>query len=98
MSPERTHAYRRVIQTLADLGPSKLQQSEQDRIRYAADNLIFSVDLGADSEAQAALDDAEGLLGALVQSGRWEQVTAARLADDLRGCGPEQQPVALQAA
>jgi hypothetical protein len=88
MSPERTHAYRRVMQTLNELGPSKLLDGEQDRIRAAADNLIFSSDLDEDVAAQEALDDIERLCRALVASGRWEQVTAARLADDLFGCGP----------
>ncbi|HWF35738.1 MAG TPA: hypothetical protein VG295_10195 [Solirubrobacteraceae bacterium] len=88
MSPERTHAYRRVMQTLNELGPSKLLDGEQDRIRAAADNLIFSSDLAGDVAAQEALDDIERLCRALVTSGRWEQVTAGRLAHDLFGCGP----------
>jgi hypothetical protein len=91
MSPERTHAYRRVIQTLDELGPSKLLDGEQDRIRNAADNLIFSSDLVEDVAAREALDDVERLCRALVESGRWEQVSATRLADDLSGCGPGHQ-------
>ena len=89
MSPERTNAYRRVIHTLDELGPSKLQSVEQDRIRHAADNLIFSSDLG-DAAAREALDDAGELCAALVDSGRWEPVTAARLEHDLRACGPDE--------
>jgi hypothetical protein len=88
MSPNRTQAYRRVMHTLDELGPSKLQPSEQDRIRLAADNLIFSFDLATDPAAAAGLEDIEALCGALVENGRWEQVTAARLVDDLRECGP----------
>ena len=30
------------MKTLDDMGPSKLLDTEQQRIRYAADNLIFS--------------------------------------------------------
>ena len=45
MSPERSNAYRRVMKTLEDMGPSKLLDSEQQRIRYAADNLVFAADL-----------------------------------------------------
>jgi hypothetical protein len=97
MSPERTDAYRRVIQTLNDLGPSKLLDGEQQRIRSAADNLIFSSDLLEDQAARDALEDVERLCDALVESGRWEQVTASRLADDLTGCGPS-RPAALSAA
>jgi hypothetical protein len=92
MSPNRTEAYRRVIDTLRELGPSKLLNEEQDRIRLAADNLIFSSDLTNDAEARMALADAGSLCRALVESGRWEQVTATRLADDLCGCGPELVP------
>jgi hypothetical protein len=88
MSPERTLAYRRVIKTLNELGPSKLLGGEQDRIRYAADNLIFSSDLAEDVAAREALDDVERLCDALTDSGRWEQVTARRLATDVAGCGP----------
>ena len=96
MSPKRTQAYRRVTQTLAELGPTKLLAGEQDRIRYAADNLIFSSDLLTDVAAQEALADADRLCRALVESGRWEQVTATRLAEDLYECGPA--PAELQAA
>jgi hypothetical protein len=97
MSPNRTQAYRRVMHTLDELGPSKLQPAEQDRIRLAADNLVFSSDLSTDAEATQALADVQELCDSLVGSGRWEQITAARLVSDLRGCGPELEPE-LQAA
>ena len=90
MSPERAHAYRRVMQTLNKLGPTKLLDGEQDRIRCAADSLLFSLDPLEDVTAQEAREDVERLCRALVESGRWEQVTAGRLADDLLACGPEQ--------
>jgi hypothetical protein len=89
MSPERTHSYRRVIQTLDELGPSKLLASEQDRIRQAADNLIFSSDLHADDAAREALQDVERLCTALVESGRWTRTIALTLEHDIAGCGPE---------
>lgn len=97
MSPSRTQAYRRVIKTLNDMGPAKLQPSEQDRIRTAADSLIFCADLFADDAANEALEDTERLCRALVESGRWERATASRLAADLRGCGPEIE-IELEAA
>lgn len=97
MSPERTHAYGRVMNTLSQLGPSKLLDVEQDRIRVAADNLIFSSDLEDDVAAQEAVEDVERLCRALVASGRWEQTTATRLARDLYACGPA-RATALQAA
>jgi len=97
MSPERSNAYRRVMKTLEDLGPSKLLDPEQQRIRYAADNLIFCSNLESDFEAQGALVDVEDLCRTLVETGRWEEVSATRLADDLYQCGPA-QPAILQAA
>jgi hypothetical protein len=93
MSPERTQAYRRVMHTLDELGPSKLQDAEQDRIRAAADALIFSSDI-LDGDTREALHDTEELCATLVQSGRWESVTAGRLERDLRECGPSQDVVA----
>jgi len=97
MSPERSNAYRRVMKTLGDVGPSKLLDDEQQRIRYAADNLVFSTDLATDVEAREAVSDVEDLCRALVESGRWEQVSATRLAEDVLQCGPD-TPVILQAA
>jgi hypothetical protein len=97
MSPERSNAYRRVMKTLEDIGPSKLLEGEQQRIRYAADNLIFSTDLRHDDDARDALGDVEALCRLLVESGRWEQVSATRLAEDVFHCGPT-DPAILQAA
>jgi hypothetical protein len=87
VSPERTQAYRRVMYTLDELGPSKLLDAEQDRIRHAADNLIFASDIHQDA-AQEALIDTELLCSTLVDSGRWTEPTAQQLAGDLRECGP----------
>ena len=97
MSPERSAAYRRVMKTLEDMGPSKLLDHEQQRIRDATDNLIFSTGLDSDDQAQAALVDVEDLCRTLVESGRWEELTATRLADDVYQCGPA-VPAILQAA
>src|ERR1700722_10837871 len=96
MTPERTQAYSRVLQTLEELGPSKLQPEEQERVRYAADSLIFWGDLLEDDATRDSLEDTELLCEVLVESGRWERVTADRLIADLRACGPE-LPVELQA-
>src|SRR3954468_5287838 len=51
MTPERTAAYRRVIQTIEELGPSKLLGDEQDRLRTAADSLLCTQDPGPDAAA-----------------------------------------------
>ena len=85
MTTERTQAYGRVIKTLEDLGPAKLQAAEQDRIREAADTLIFATDL---DEARAALEDVDALAEHLVESGRWTSERADRLVQDLLACGP----------
>jgi hypothetical protein len=97
MSPERTQAYGRVMHTLDELGPSKLLDEEQDRIRDAADTLIFAPNLVTDPDALDAISDVESLCASLVQSGRWTEITAARLVKDMRECGPGPVP-ARQAA
>jgi hypothetical protein len=85
MNTERTHAYGRVIRTIEDLGPTKLQPAEQDRIRDAADTLIFAADL---EEARAALEDVDALAEHLVASDRWSEERAKQLVDDVLACGP----------
>jgi len=85
MNTERTQAYGRVIRTLEDLGPAKLQQAEQQRIRDAADTLIFASDL---DEARAALEDVDALAEHLVASDRWSDERTRQLVDDLLACGP----------
>jgi hypothetical protein len=85
MTSERTQAYGRVVKTLEDLGPAKLQPVEQDRIREAADNLIFAADF---DEARGALEDVDNLVEHLVASGRWTHERGQELLQDLLGCGP----------
>jgi hypothetical protein len=85
ITAERSHAYGRVIQTLSELGPSKLLADEQDRLRDAADTLLFTEE---SETAVAARDDALEVLEHLVECGRWSDERAARLADDIAGCGP----------
>ena len=80
------------MHTLSELGPSKLQLDEMDRIRQAADSLIFAEDLRDDPMVQADLEDVETLCQDLVESGRWEQVTAMRLVKDVSQCGPAEVP------
>jgi hypothetical protein len=85
MTNERTQSYGRVVKTLEDLGPSKLQADEQERIREAADTLIFAVDL---DEARTALEDIDALAEHLVATGRWSDERADQLVQDLLACGP----------
>jgi hypothetical protein len=97
MTPERAHAYKRVVKTLREIGPSKLLPSEQERIRAAADHLIFASDLHSDEPAWAALREIERLCRHLVDSDRWEHDRAMRLADDVSSCGPAPIPGLLAA-
>jgi replication-associated recombination protein RarA len=85
MTSERTQAYGRVLRTLEDVGPTKLHESEQERIREAADTLIFASTLG---DARAALADIDALAEHLASSGRWSAERAAELAQDILACGP----------
>jgi hypothetical protein len=99
MSPERTQSYKRVMRTLTEIGPSKLLAGEQERVRDAADTLIFSSGLSDEQAASDALADVDELCRDLVASGRWERVTAAQLAQDVRGCGARAEAeAALRAA
>ena len=85
MNSERTQAYGRVVKTLEDLGPTKLQPAELERVRDAADNLIFAADL---DEARASLEDVDALAEHLVASGRWSEERAQELLGDILACGP----------
>jgi hypothetical protein len=86
MTSERTQAYGRIVKTLEDLGPAKLLASEQERIREAADTLIFAS--GSDDHVIAALDDVRALADHLAESGRWTDERAAALVDDVAAAGP----------
>jgi hypothetical protein len=85
MTSDRTQAYGRVVKTLEDLGPAKLQPVEQDRIREAADSLIFAADL---DEVRTTLEDIDALVEHLVATGRWSSERAEQLGADLLACGP----------
>jgi hypothetical protein len=86
MTSERTQSYSRVVRTLDDLGPTKLLETEQERIRDAADTLIFAA--GIDAAESAAIADVEALVDHLIESGRWTAERAEELRSDLLGCGP----------
>jgi hypothetical protein len=90
MTSERTQAYGRVVKTLDDLGPTKLQPAEQERVREAADTLIFAATA---EEIRPALEDVRALTQHLVASGRWSDERAEQLLDDIEACGP-MSPVA----
>lgn len=85
MTSDRTQAYGRVIRTLEDVGPTKLHESEQERVRNAADTLIFASTL---EEAREVLEDIDALAEHLAATGRWSEERAAELAQDILACGP----------
>ena len=85
MNSERTQAYGRVLRTLQDVGPTKLHPGERDRVREAADTLIFAVTF---EDAREALEDVDALAEHLVATGRWTEERTAELAQDLLSCGP----------
>ena len=86
MTSERSQAYGRVMRTLEDIGTAKLHDLERQRIRNAADALLF-----ADADDSGALDamaDVEHLARHLAESDRWTGDRARQLADDVAACGP----------
>lgn len=87
MTSDRSKAYGRIVATIDELAATKLQPEEVARVRTAADTLLFSEDMTAPG-AREALDDAEDLVHALIDSGRWTDERAQRLLDDLAACGP----------
>jgi hypothetical protein len=91
MTNERTQAYGRVVQTLDEIGATKLLPAEQARIRDAADILIFASDL---DEVREALRDMGDLAEHLLASGRWLEERIDKLAADLLACGPTAVPAA----
>jgi hypothetical protein len=94
MNAERADNYTRLTRYLEDIGPAKLHADEQDRVRIAADTLVFAG--GWSDEVSDALDDMNRLAGILVDSGRWELESAERLVDMVGACGPaEAQALAL---
>ena len=87
MNSERATAYGRIVATIEELGGSKLQPAEVERLRTAADTLLFSEDLRSEG-AREALVDIEELTHHLAESGRWSEERAERLFDDLAETGP----------
>jgi hypothetical protein len=88
MNAERAQAYGRVMKTLADMGPAKLQPRERDLVREAADAMLFAEDLGQDAHAQMAFDALQEMAEKLVEAERWLFASADRLLRDVEECGP----------
>ncbi len=88
MNSERAQAYGRVMATIGEDGPAELRPEEQERLREAADALLFCENLAADDEARDGLTRAGDLAGDLVGSGRWGPEQAEQLLRDIECCGP----------
>ena len=98
MTSARALAYRRVVDTIREIGPAKLWPPEQACIRDAADALLFSADIAQDAHARAVLAAVAALADDLTQSERLTAVRADRLLDDLWACGPAAATDALPVA
>jgi hypothetical protein len=88
MTADRADAYGRVMRTLAELGPAKLQGFEQDAIRDAADARVFADDDSA--PAVVAMVEVRELAARLIESDRWLVEAAMRLVEDVEACGPRE--------
>jgi hypothetical protein len=87
MNDSRAKAYGRVMRTIEELGAVKLLPAENEVIRNVADTLLFCGDEPGDV-AQAAVAEAEALIGHLEESGRWTRPRADALFADIVACGP----------
>jgi hypothetical protein len=88
MTSARAAAYRRVLQTLRELGSAKLWPREQACVRESAEALLFCGDLADDIAARPALAAIASLSDDLIASARWSPVRAQRLLDEVWACGP----------
>ena len=75
------------MRALEDLGASKLHSAEQDRLRDAADTLLFSERL-SDEGVRTSVEAVEALARELVDSERFTPERAQTLVDDVLACGP----------
>ena len=91
MTPDRSQAYSRVMSTITEVGPAKLHEPEAQRIRDAADTLLFAAE--PDATVIEAVRDIENLATTLVSNGRWMEEAANKLATDVTACGPDLAPV-----
>jgi hypothetical protein len=92
MTADRSRAYAHVMHLVEDLSASKLHPDEQAAIREAADALLFTTDMAADSEAKLALSRAEDVVERLVENDRVLRETGEALLDAVEAVGPQPLP------
>jgi hypothetical protein len=88
MTSMRVVAYRRVMKTLQGIGPPTLWAAEQERVREAADSLLFCRDLD-EPDVRHALAAVAALTDDLIDAERWTPRRAKQLLDDIWACGPD---------
>lgn len=88
VTSRRAEAYGRVIRILDGPDGKELRPDELERIREAADSLVFCEDVDLDPDARDAADVIADLAVELVESGRWDEDTAECLVSDVLACGP----------
>jgi hypothetical protein len=92
MNDERYHAYRQVMAALATDGASVLTDAERDLLSDAAEGFLL-MHPGTEDEAIELDANVSAVLGALVESRRWREETAAAVERAIRACGPAIAPV-----
>jgi hypothetical protein len=98
MTAQRARAYGQVTRLLKGLEPDGLSSEEKERVRSAADSLVFCHDLHADESARTAIVDLESLVRNLVDSGRWTKSQASALVWSVLACGPPEPVIHRPAA
>ena len=88
LEASRAHAYGQVVDVLRDLGPAKLERTESELVRDAADTLLLCAGLRT-TEADAALAAVSALARDLVAGERWTGTRGEHLVSAVRACGPE---------
>jgi hypothetical protein len=86
MTADRSKAYGKVLQILADKGPGGLNEHEAQALRDAADALLFGR-AGEEAVGDARFA-AEAIVARLTGSGRWVHAEGDRLLEALTACGP----------
>jgi hypothetical protein len=77
-----------VVEVLQDLSPAKLERTESEVVRDAADTLLLCAGPRT-TEADAALAAVSALAADLVAGERWTGERGEYLVSAVRACGPE---------
>jgi hypothetical protein len=86
MTSMRAVAYRRVMKALCGIGAPEVWPAEQERVREAADALLFCRDLD-EADVRHAVAAAAVQTDDLVDAERWTPRRARQLLDDIWACG-----------